>query len=100
MSAAAAATVTHTTLPSLTPLKVLPPAKEIPSTFVAGVKSWWEAGTNASAHAEERLLRYVSTTTTQMVIRGTSVPDPPHLGNSLTTAPHLLKPSKKCQISQ
>ena len=26
------------------PLKALPPAKEIPLTFVAGIKSWWEAG--------------------------------------------------------
>jgi len=35
----------------------LPPAKEIPSTFVASVKSWWSAGDKESAAAEERLLR-------------------------------------------
>ncbi|KAI0771944.1 alpha/beta-hydrolase [Trametes elegans] len=35
----------------------LPPAKEIPSTFVASVKSWWSAGEKESAASEERLLR-------------------------------------------
>lgn len=59
MSTTAAATATYTAVPSLTaPLKALPPAKEIPLTFAAGAKS--EAGTNASAYAEERLLRYIS----------------------------------------
>ncbi|KAI0688557.1 alpha/beta-hydrolase [Cytidiella melzeri] len=35
----------------------LPPAKDIPATFVASVKSWWSAGDKESAAAEERLLR-------------------------------------------
>ncbi|PCH41364.1 alpha/beta-hydrolase [Wolfiporia cocos MD-104 SS10] len=35
----------------------LPPAREIPSTFVASLKSWWVAGDKESAAAEERLLR-------------------------------------------
>ncbi|KAF9652145.1 alpha/beta-hydrolase [Thelephora ganbajun] len=61
MSATATATATHTVVPSLTaPLKALPPAKEIPLTFAAGIKSWWGAGAGASAHAEERLLRKLS----------------------------------------
>ncbi|KAI0047319.1 alpha/beta-hydrolase [Auriscalpium vulgare] len=38
----------------------LPPAREIPATFVASVRSWWVlwvAGEKESASAEERLLR-------------------------------------------
>ncbi|KAH9850096.1 alpha/beta-hydrolase [Lenzites betulinus] len=35
----------------------LPPAREIPSTFAASVKSWWAAGEKESAASEERLLR-------------------------------------------
>ncbi|TFK86498.1 alpha/beta-hydrolase [Polyporus arcularius HHB13444] len=35
----------------------LPPPREIPSTFVASVKSWWAAGEKESAASEERLLR-------------------------------------------
>ncbi|KAI0347477.1 alpha/beta-hydrolase [Trametopsis cervina] len=35
----------------------LPPAKDIPSSFMASVKSWWSAGEKESAAAEERLLR-------------------------------------------
>ncbi|KAI0676948.1 alpha/beta-hydrolase [Trametes maxima] len=35
----------------------LPPAREIPSTFIASVKSWWAAGDKESASSEERLLR-------------------------------------------
>lgn len=55
---ATAESASQTTLPSITtPLRVLPPAKDIPLTFAAGIRSWWEAGTSASAHAEERLLR-------------------------------------------
>ncbi|TFK56161.1 alpha/beta-hydrolase [Heliocybe sulcata] len=38
-------------------LPVLPPAKEIPSSFVSSFKSWWAAGEKESAAAEERLLR-------------------------------------------
>ncbi|EIW61885.1 alpha/beta-hydrolase [Trametes versicolor FP-101664 SS1] len=34
-----------------------PPAREIPSTFLASVKSWWNAGDKESAASEERLLR-------------------------------------------
>ena len=57
------ATIAHLIAPSLAPsLKAPPPTREIPSTFVAGIKSWWEAGTSASTHAEGRLLRYVPTT--------------------------------------
>ena len=56
------ATTTRSTGPSLAaPLEALPPAKEIPLTFVAGIKSWWGAGTSASVHAEGRLLRCVLT---------------------------------------
>ncbi|TFY53301.1 hypothetical protein EVG20_g10178 [Dentipellis fragilis] len=36
----------------------LPPAREIPSTFLSSVKSWWAAGEKESAASEERLLRY------------------------------------------
>lgn len=58
MSAIATATATHTAIPAIvTPLRVLPPAKDIPLTFTAGIKSWWEVGTSASGYAEERLLR-------------------------------------------
>ncbi|TDL29256.1 alpha/beta-hydrolase [Rickenella mellea] len=35
----------------------LPPAREIPSSFVGSVKSWWAAGEKDSAASEERLLR-------------------------------------------
>ncbi|KZT12915.1 alpha/beta-hydrolase [Laetiporus sulphureus 93-53] len=35
----------------------LPPAREIPSTLVSSLKSWWAAGEKESAAAEERLLR-------------------------------------------
>ncbi|KAI0637890.1 alpha/beta-hydrolase [Trametes polyzona] len=35
----------------------LPPPREIPSTFLASVKSWWAAGEKESAASEERLLR-------------------------------------------
>ncbi|KAF8897326.1 alpha beta-hydrolase [Infundibulicybe gibba] len=35
----------------------LPPAREIPSAFVASVKSWWSVGEKQSAISEERLLR-------------------------------------------
>ncbi|THH17613.1 hypothetical protein EW146_g3243 [Bondarzewia mesenterica] len=36
---------------------LLPPAREIPSTFTASFKSWWAAGEKQSASSEERLLR-------------------------------------------
>lgn len=36
---------------------ILPPARDIPATFVASVKSWWSAGDKESAASEERLLR-------------------------------------------
>ncbi|KLO12802.1 alpha/beta-hydrolase [Schizopora paradoxa] len=35
----------------------LPPAREIPGSFVSSVKSWWAAGEKDSAAAEERLFR-------------------------------------------
>ncbi|EMD40463.1 hypothetical protein CERSUDRAFT_111063 [Gelatoporia subvermispora B] len=35
----------------------LPPAREIPSSFVASFRSWWATGEKESAAAEERLLR-------------------------------------------
>ncbi|KAL5508472.1 hypothetical protein ACEPAH_6091 [Sanghuangporus vaninii] len=38
-------------------LKHLPPAREIPSTFLSSVKSWWAVGDKESAASEERLLR-------------------------------------------
>ena len=95
MSATAGATATHTGVPPLVaPLKVLPPAKDIPLTFTAGIKSWWEAGTRASAHAEERLLRYASGNDPPLHIA--AIPNPLILvGNSHTTAPNLLNPSQK-----
>ncbi|KAI0796471.1 alpha/beta-hydrolase [Abortiporus biennis] len=36
---------------------VLPPARDIPATFAASLKSWWSAGEKESAASEERLLR-------------------------------------------
>ncbi|CAL1701650.1 unnamed protein product [Somion occarium] len=38
-------------------IPTLPPAREIPSTFAASVKSWWSAGDKEGAASEERLLR-------------------------------------------
>ncbi|KAI0269198.1 alpha/beta-hydrolase [Gloeopeniophorella convolvens] len=35
----------------------LPPAREIPSTFVASLRSWWAVGEKEAASSEERLLR-------------------------------------------
>ncbi|KAH9894348.1 alpha/beta-hydrolase [Cubamyces lactineus] len=35
----------------------LPPAREVPSTFIASAKSWWSAGEKSAAASEERLLR-------------------------------------------
>ncbi|OBZ76269.1 putative cardiolipin-specific deacylase, mitochondrial [Grifola frondosa] len=35
----------------------LPPAREIPSTFAASLRSWWAAGEKEGAASEERLLR-------------------------------------------
>ncbi|KAH9843993.1 alpha/beta-hydrolase [Rhodofomes roseus] len=49
-----AATTSGTSLPGVLPL---PPAREIPSTFIASMRSWWYAGEKESAAAEERLLR-------------------------------------------
>lgn len=40
-----------------TVLDSLPPAREIPSAFVASVRSWWAAGEKQGAISEERLLR-------------------------------------------
>ncbi|KAL0949913.1 hypothetical protein HGRIS_009941 [Hohenbuehelia grisea] len=34
-----------------------PPAREVPSTFMASVRGWWSAGEKQSAASEERLLR-------------------------------------------
>ncbi|PIL36842.1 hypothetical protein GSI_00532 [Ganoderma sinense ZZ0214-1] len=42
---------------SAAPFIPLPPAREIPSTFLASVKSWWAAGEKEGAASEERLLR-------------------------------------------
>ncbi|KAF9221944.1 alpha/beta-hydrolase [Gyrodon lividus] len=39
------------------PLLPIPPAREIPVTFTASLKSWWTAGEKQGAAAEERLLR-------------------------------------------
>ncbi|KAI1788983.1 alpha/beta-hydrolase [Ganoderma leucocontextum] len=39
------------------PFIPLPPAREIPSSFLASVKSWWAAGDKEGAASEERLLR-------------------------------------------
>jgi len=35
----------------------LPPAREIPSTFMESFRSWWAAGSKGAAASEERLLR-------------------------------------------
>ena len=60
MPSTVARVATHSADSSLTAtLKALPPAKEIPTTLVGGIKTWWEAGASATARAEERLLRYV-----------------------------------------
>ncbi|KIJ19997.1 hypothetical protein PAXINDRAFT_166174 [Paxillus involutus ATCC 200175] len=42
---------------STSPLLPIPPAREIPVTFTASLKSWWSAGEKQGAAAEERLLR-------------------------------------------
>ncbi|KIJ70359.1 hypothetical protein HYDPIDRAFT_172199 [Hydnomerulius pinastri MD-312] len=39
------------------PFLPIPPAREIPVTFTASLKSWWSAGEKQGAAAEERLLR-------------------------------------------
>jgi hypothetical protein len=51
-AAAAASNVTNA-LPNL------PPARAIPTTFGASVKSWWASGEKEGAASEERLLRFV-----------------------------------------
>ncbi|KAH8106284.1 alpha/beta-hydrolase [Cristinia sonorae] len=38
----------------------LPPARDIPSTFTASLRSWWSAGEKEGAASEERLLRKLS----------------------------------------
>ncbi|KAH9062125.1 alpha/beta-hydrolase [Lactarius vividus] len=38
----------------------LPPAREIPSTFMASFRSWWAVGEKGAAASEERLLRRLS----------------------------------------
>ncbi|KIK99999.1 hypothetical protein PAXRUDRAFT_822095 [Paxillus rubicundulus Ve08.2h10] len=42
---------------STSPFLPIPPAREIPVTFTASLKSWWSAGEKQGAAAEERLLR-------------------------------------------
>ncbi|GBE79399.1 alpha/beta-hydrolase [Sparassis latifolia] len=49
----------------------LPPPRDIPSTFVASLKSWWAAGEKEGAASEERLLRKLS------FFRPTGVSAPP-----------------------
>ncbi|TFY73049.1 hypothetical protein EWM64_g10963, partial [Hericium alpestre] len=56
MAAAAATASTSSGSSSLLPL---PPAREIPSSFLSSVKSWWSAGEKESAASEERLLRRI-----------------------------------------
>ncbi|KAJ6539103.1 Alpha/Beta hydrolase protein [Mycena capillaripes] len=41
------------------PLPVLPPAREIPSTFSASLRSWWAANDKGSAVAEMRLFHHL-----------------------------------------
>lgn len=50
MSASIPASTSSTFLP-------LPPAKDIPVTFTASLKSWWAAGDKQGTASEERLLR-------------------------------------------
>ncbi|ETW84280.1 hypothetical protein HETIRDRAFT_102868 [Heterobasidion irregulare TC 32-1] len=56
---------------------LLPPARDIPSTFTASLKSWWAAGEKESAASEERLLRrlpfFRSTSTPSLSEDDTSV---------------------------
>jgi hypothetical protein len=52
-AAAAAASNVASALPNL------PPARAIPTTFGASVKSWWASGEKEGAASEERLLRFV-----------------------------------------
>ncbi|KAH9943132.1 alpha/beta-hydrolase [Epithele typhae] len=40
-----------------TPFISVPPAREIPGTFMSSVKSWWSVGEKGAAASEERLLR-------------------------------------------
>ena len=52
-------TVIDATMPDNVRVKHLPPAREIPSTFMESAKSWWAVGQKESAASEERLLRFV-----------------------------------------
>ncbi|KAI9437873.1 hypothetical protein F5148DRAFT_890272 [Russula earlei] len=36
---------------------VLPPTREIPSTFMASLHGWWAVGEKGAASSEEHLLR-------------------------------------------
>ncbi|KAJ7133960.1 alpha/beta-hydrolase [Mycena crocata] len=57
----------------------LPPAREIPTTFLASARSWWALGEESSAIAEERLLRRLPS------FRSESDPDSPHDGPVIAT---------------
>lgn len=84
----------------------LPPAKDIPSTFFASVKSWWSAGEKESAASEERLLRKLpyfratgsepQTSTTHPVVatsKRVELNNPKHYINTFSITPHELSPS-------
>lgn len=92
-----------------TVLDSLPPAREIPSAFVASVRSWWAAGEKQGAISEERLLRRLpffrpqkmssSTSTDSPVVAHSSRVDldtPKHYLNTLainSTSPSPVAPS-------
>lgn len=84
-------------------LPVPPPARGVPMSFAASLKSWWSVGEKESAYSEERLLRRLPfwrgtkpadiDTKEPLVAYSTKVPlatDPTHYLNTLTmesTAP-------------
>lgn len=60
-----------------------PPAREIPSTFTASVRSWWSAGEKQSAASEQRLLRRLKGATSSRV----ELPTPNHFINTVSFLP-------------
>ncbi|EJD00935.1 alpha/beta-hydrolase [Fomitiporia mediterranea MF3/22] len=57
MITAAATAGSSTNVEPLIKAKILPPAREIPATFMSSARSWWATGQKEGAASEERLLR-------------------------------------------